>query len=792
MSERAQGAGAQDPVEETTTGGVAFGLLPAQPRQGGYGPVAKGEWSRSPYRHPAAGWGAAMSVGRVLVREREPIAGSQAMVTMNHGRTGFDCPGCAWPDDRGNLLLDICENGIKHVTWEMTHKRVDRRFFAEHTVTELASWTDFDLEDQGRLTEPMSYDPATDRYVPISWDDAFALVGEELRGLASPDEAAFYTSGRLSNEATFLYQLMVREYGTNNLPDCSNMCHEASGRALTASIATGKGTVDLEDWEKCDALFVLGVNAASNAPRMLTALAEAVRRGAQVVHVNPLIEAGATRTIVPHEFVDMALFKSTDTSTMNLQVRPGGDFALIRGMAKVVFEAAQTDPDVLDHAFLAEYTNAFEEYRAVVEATPWDELVTQAGLSEDQIRAAAAVYLASERTVISWCLGVSQHEHGVDTIREIVNLLLLRGNIGREGAGPSPVRGHSNVQGNRTCGIDHRPPAWTDRLAEVCRIDPPRRHGLDTVGTVEGMHDGSVKVFVGMGGNFVLAAPDTVFTAEGLRRCRLTVQVSTKLNRSHLVHGEKALILPCLGRTERDQQASGPQGVTVEDAMSMVHLSTGRKRPASAYLKSEPAIIAGIAKATLPESQTPWDDYVADYDRIRDVMAQVLPGFEGFNQLIRNRHGFRIPQPARERVFRTPSGKAEFSLAELPDVIPASADTLVLQTMRSHDQWNTTIYSNNDRYRGVKNLRELIFMHVDDMRDRGIAEGDLVDIVSTSKDGSKRSVQAFRAIAYDLPRGSAAGYMPELNVLLGPKDFSAQSDQPLMKSIQVTVAPTAA
>ena len=770
---------------------TAFGLLPQGPRQGGYGPRTTAPWSRKPYHHPAAGWGAAISVGEVLLRQREPIAGSGAMLIMNHGASGFDCPGCAWPDDPGNLRLDICENGIKHVTWEMTRKRVDRQFFAEHTVAELRSWTDFDLEDQGRLTEPMSYDAVTDRYVPITWDDAFALIGEELRGLDTPDEASFYTSGRLSNEATFLYQLMVREYGTNNLPDCSNMCHEASGRALNASIGTGKGTVDLQDWEECDALFVLGVNAASNAPRMLTALSDAVRRGAQVVHVNPLIEAGATRTIVPHEFVDMALNKSTRTSTMNLQVRPGGDLALIRGMAKVVFEKAETDPSVLDTAFLETYTNALAGYRQIVETTPWTELVRQAGLTEQQIRAAADVYLGSERTIISWCLGVSQHEHGVDTVREIVNLLMLRGNLGRPGAGPSPVRGHSNVQGNRTCGIDHRPPAWTDRLAAVCRIDPPRHPGLDTVRTVRGMHDGSVKVFVGMGGNFVLAAPDTPYTAEGLTRCRLTVQVSTKLNRSHLVHGEKALILPCLGRTERDRQAGGPQGVTVEDAMSMVHLSVGRKQPASAYLRSEIAIIAGMAKATLPETQTPWDGYVADYDRIRDVMAEVLPGFEGFNHLIRNRHGFRIPQPARGRVFDTPSERAEFSLAPLPDVIPASSETLVLQTMRSHDQWNTTIYSANDRYRGVKNLRELIFLHADDMRDRGLIEGDLVDIVSTSKDGSQRAVHAFRAVPYDLPKGSAAGYMPELNVLIGHSDFSAQSDQPLMKSIQVTVTPSA-
>lgn len=777
-------------TEEQGRQGLAFGLLPAEPRQGGYGPRTDRPWSRKPYRHPAAGWGAAASVGRVVLRERELVAGPLAMLKMNHPISGYDCPGCAWPDDLGNLKLDICENGVKHVTWEMTRKRVDRAFFSAHTVSELADWTDFDLEDQGRLTEPMTYDSETDRYVPISWDDAFALIGDELRELASPDEAAFYTSGRLSNEATFLYQLMVREYGTNNLPDCSNMCHEASGRALNASLATGKGTVDLHDWEQCDALFVLGVNAASNAPRMLTALSDAVRRGAQVVHVNPLIEAAATRTIVPHEFVDMARFKSTDTGTMNLQVRPGGDLALIRGMAKVVFERAQTDPGALDSAFLDRYTNGFDDYRTLVEATQWPDLVRQSGLSEAQIRAAAEIYLASERTVISWCLGVSQHEHGVDTVREIVNLLLLRGNIGRPGAGPSPIRGHSNVQGNRTCGIDHRPPAWIDRLAEVCEIEPPRHPGLDTVKTIRAMNDGSVKVFVGMAGNFVLAAPDTAFTAEGLRRCRLTVQVSTKLNRSHLVHGEKALILPCLGRTERDEQTGGLQGVTVEDAMSMVHLSIGRKQPASAHLLSEPAIIAGMAKATLPDTRTPWDAYIADYDRIRDVMARVLPGFEGFNELVREPHGFRIPQGAREREFGTASGRAEFSHAPLPDVIPADSETLVLQTVRSHDQWNTTIYSNDDRYRGVKNIRELIFMHADDMRVRGIADGDMVDIVSTSKDGSTRSLRAFRAVTYDLPRGSAAGYMPEMNVLIGHRDYSEQSDQPLMKSLRVTVRPS--
>ena len=772
--------------------GESFGLMTEKPRQGGLGPAVTGDWaSTGEYEHPAAGWGAALAVGKVLLEQRQPVAGTRAMFTMNHPKSGFDCPGCAWPDDKG-VALDICENGIKHVTWEMTHKRVGKEFFAEHSVSELSEWTDFALEDAGRLVGPMVYDAASDHYVPISWNDAFRLIADQITALESPDQAAFYTSGRLSNEASFLYQLFARELGTNNLPDCSNMCHEGSGRGLTASLATPKGTADLEDWETCDALFVLGVNAASNAPRMLTSLAEAIDRGAQVVHVNTLREVAGTRTIVPHEILDMATFHSTPTSTMNLQVRPGGDLALVRGMAKVVFEASETDPTALDQAFLDEYTTGLDEYRALVEATPWDRLVEQAGLTEAEIRGAADVYLSADRTVISWCLGVSQHQHGVDTVREIVNLLLLRGNVGRTGTGPSPVRGHSNVQGNRTCGINHKPTEkWLAKLDEVCGITSPREPGLDTVHTVAALHRGDLKVFIGMGGNFVRAAPDTKLTAEGMGRCELTVHVSTKLNRSHLTHGKQALILPCLGRTERDVQESGPQSISTEDAMSSVMLSLGSRKPASPHLLSEPEIIARIARATMPDSATPWEWYVGDYDRIRDTMAKVLPGFEGFNELVRQQYGFRIPQPARERDFQTPSGKAEFSDAELPNVIPEEADVLVLQTMRSHDQWNTTIYSADDRYRGVRNIRELVFMHRRDMKDRGIAEGDLVDIVATSRDGSVRSVSGFRALEYDTPRGSAAGYFPELNVLLGPDDYSRQSDQPLMKDIRVRIAKTA-
>jgi molybdopterin-dependent oxidoreductase alpha subunit len=497
----------------------------------GRGPAPDGGFSRHEYHHPAAGWGAARSVGHVLETRGAPAEGVRALFVMNQEDGGFDCPGCAWPDDPSGLHLDICENGVKHVEWELTRKHVARDFFAAHTVSELAGWSDYDLEDAGRLAEPMRYDTPSDRYVPISWQDAFDLVGSTLRGLASPDEAAFYTSGRLSNEATFLYQLWVREYGTNNLPDCSNMCHEASGDALTAALGTGKGTVDLRDWEQADAIWLMGDNAATNAPRMLTWLAEADRRGAALVHINPLIEAASRRTIVPHEMVDMATFRTTEVGTMNVQVRIGGDMALMRGVAKAVFEAAAGDPAVLDGEFLEAYTSGRPEYQALCEATPWSELVQSSGVAESTIRALARSYLERERVIIAWCLGVTQHEHGVDTVREIVNVLLLRGNIGREGAGPCPVRGHSNVQGNRTCGINHHPDKqFLGRLAEVCHIDPPTAPGLDVVETIKAMHNGRVKVLVSLGGNLALAAPDTLYTFQALRACDLTVHVATKLN----------------------------------------------------------------------------------------------------------------------------------------------------------------------------------------------------------------------------------------------------------------------
>jgi molybdopterin-dependent oxidoreductase alpha subunit len=766
-----------------------LGAVPGVPALG-RGPVP-GDYSRHDYHHPAAGWGAARSVAHVLERAGQPLEGFHALFVMNHQDGGFDCPGCAWPDDPSGLRLDICENGTKHVAWELAPAKADREFFAAHTVSELAGWSDYDLEAVGRLAEPMRYDPASDKYQPISWEDAFTLVGSTLSGLDSPHQASFYTSGRLSNEATFLYQLWVREFGTNNLPDCSNMCHEASGRALTAAIGSGKGTVDLNDWEQSDAIWLMGDNAATNAPRMLTWLAEADRRGAQLVHINPLIEAASRRTIVPHEFVNMATFHTTETGTMNVQVRIGGDLALLRGVAKAVFEAAEKDPDVLDRDFIERYTHGIDEYRALVAATAWTDLVRDSGVDERGIRKLADSYLGSKRVIIAWCLGLTQHEHGVDTVAEVVNLLLLRGGIGREGAGPCPIRGHSNVQGNRTCGINHRPDeAFLDRLSEVCGFDPPREHGLGTVETIEAMRSGDVKVFVALGGNFALATPDQINTFQALRNCELTVQVSTKLNRSHIVHGKRALILPCLARSDKDNQAGGEQGVTVEDAMSMVHISYGMKQPASPHMRSECAIIAGMARATLPEGKSPWQNYVDDYDRIRDTMARVLDGFEDFNARARHPHGFRIRQLARERVFQTPSGRAEFSHAPLPDDVDPGEGRLLLTTVRSHDQFNTTIYSNDDRYRGLKGLRTIVFLNEYEMRDRGLEEFDLVDITSFSKDGTQRTVHGYRAVRYQIPTGCAAGYMPELNVLCGIADVSTQSGQPVTKHLVVEVTPS--
>jgi molybdopterin-dependent oxidoreductase alpha subunit len=745
-------------------------------------------FSQKDYHHPAASWGAALSVGQVLLKSNAAVDGVKAVFQMNHENSGYDCPGCAWPDDRKGLQMDICENGIKHVTWEMTSKRTDAEFFAAHTVTELMAWSDYALEEKGRLTEPMAYNSATDKYEPVSWETAFHTIASHLKAQDSPNRASFYTSGRLSNEATFLYQLFAREFGTNNLPDCSNMCHEASGRAMKESLGTGKGTVDITDWQKANAIFVIGVNAATNAPRMLSALADGVKEhGTKIVHVNPLIEVAATSAITPHDILDMITFKATKTSSLNLQPRIGGDMAFARGMAKHLLEKAKTDSKAIDSSFIKYYTSGFDEYKAVVEATNWKDIEHQSGLKEEEIRAAGEIYREAHAAIISWCLGISQQEFAVDTIREFVNVILMRGNIGRPGAGPCPIRGHSNVQGNRTCGIMHRPdPKWLERMDDATGIKSPREFGLDTVQTLKEMHKGNIDVFVGMGGNFATATPDRNFTFEALRRCKLTVHVSTKLNRSHLVHGKEALILPCLGRTEKDEQACGPQQVTVEDSMSMVHLSVGKKIPASPHLKSELAIIAGIARATMPDSKVPWETWVGNYDLIRDKMGEAIAGFEDFNNKVREHLGFRLRQDARELNFLTDTCKANFSSAPLPNAVPEKGK-LMLGTMRSHDQFNTSIYSDNDRYRGVKNIRTIVLMNEEDMRERGLSEFDFIDITSFAKDGSTRTMKGFRAVKYNIPKGSSQGYMPELNALIGIGNYSEQSDQPMMKQLLVEI-----
>jgi molybdopterin-dependent oxidoreductase alpha subunit len=748
----------------------------------------KKKFSQKDNHHPAAAWGAALSVGEVLIKQNAVVDGVRAIFEMNHDKSGFDCPGCAWPDDRHGLKMDICENGIKHVTWEMTGKRVDREFFAKHSVTELMNWSEFALENEGRLTESMVYNPQTDHYEPITWANAFSLMGRHLKALSSPNEASFYTSGRLSNEATFLYQLFAREFGTNNLPDCSNMCHEASGRALTASIGTGKGTVDITDWQKTDAVFVIGVNAATNAPRMLSALVDGVKEhGTKIVHINPLIEVAATTGIAPHDIMDMITFRQTKTSTLNLQPRIGGDLAIMRGIAKYLVEESKTDPKAIDSIFIKYHTAGFDDYKKILEETSWEELEHQSGVPVQQIKEAAEIYRQAPTAIISWCLGISQQEFGVDTIREIANVLLMRGNIGKPGAGFCPIRGHSNVQGNRTCGVAHAPKeAWLARMDDACNIKSPREHGLNTVHTIEGMHNGSVKFFLGMGGNFAIATPDTRYTFEALRRCNFTAHVSTKLNRSHLVHGVEALILPCLGRTEIDMQKGGEQSITVEDSMSQVHLSKGMNLPASPHLLSELAIIAGLARATLTNSPTPWEEYIANYDLIRDKMSEAIAGFEDFNRRVREKFGFRIKQHARELVFDTPNGKANFSLASLPNALPP-AGKLMLSTMRSHDQFNTTIYSDNDRYRGLKNLRTMLLMNEADMKERGLEQFDLIHITSFGKDGSTRELDGFRAVRYNIPKGCASGYMPELNVLAPIGNYSKQSDQPMMKQLLVEI-----
>ena len=752
-----------------------------------------------PYHGAAGGWGALRSVAQAWIGSDNALKNIRALLKTNQNG-GFDCPGCAWGDSPESGMVKFCENGAKAVNWEATKRRVDAAFFAKHSVTALLEQSDYWLEYQGRLTEPMRYDAETDRYTPVSWEAAFDLIGQHLNALPSPDMAEFYTSGRASNEAAYLYQLFVRAYGTNNFPDCSNMCHEASGVALGQSVGVGKGTVTFDDFEHADAIFVWGQNPGTNHPRMLEPLREAVKRGAQVVCVNPLKERGLERFQHPQHPLEMLTNGDRPTNTAYFRPALGGDMALLRGMAKFLLqwerEAQATGaPAVFDHAFIAEHTAAVEAYLEVVEASSWEQIVQQSGLGLADIEQAARMYARAEKVIMCWAMGITQHRHSVPTIQEIANLMLLRGNLGVPGAGLCPVRGHSNVQGDRTMGINERPPvALLDALERRFGFAVPRHNGHNTVEAIRAMLDGKARVFIGLGGNFAQATPDTERTAQALRNCELTVQISTKLNRSHLIHGQQALILPCLGRTDIDLQGEGPQAVTVEDSFSMVHASNGQLKPLSRQMRSEPAVIAGIAAATLGSKPVDWHWLVADYGRIRELIADTIPGFEGFNQRLQHPGGFYLGNSAGQRQWKTPSGRANFKANALPDdllheSVRASGQVpdLIMQSMRSHDQYNTTIYGLDDRYRGVKGQRDVLFANEADIIRLGFNPGDKADIVSLWGDGRERRVKGFTLLAFDIPAGQAAAYYPEVNPLVPLESVGDGSHTPTSKFVAIRI-----
>ncbi len=736
--------------------------------------------------HAAAGTTAVAVALKRAVEQMGPARTAQTLLQLNQV-DGFDCQGCAWPDpDPGHRhTAEFCENGAKAVTEEATRRRVDRSFFAEHPLADLEERSEYWLGQQGRITEPMVKRAGATHYEPIGWDDAFSLVAGHLRGLASPDEAVFYTSGKTSNEAAFVYQLFARAFGTNNLPDCSNMCHESTSVALAETIGMGKGSVTLQDVHEAELIVVIGQNPGTNHPRMLSALEIAKKGGARIVAVNPLREAGLVRFKNPQTPRGL-VGPGTALADLHLPVRINGDLALFQGLASYLLAH-----DAVDHDFVANHTHGFEEWAAHLAHVDWAEIERASGLTRAQIEEAGEMLRTSRRTVFCWAMGITQHRNAVGTIKELVNLALMQGNIGKPGAGLCPVRGHSNVQGDRTMGIWERPkPAFLDALQEEFGFDPPREHGLDTVDSVKAMHDGRARVFFAMGGNFASAVSDTEVTEEALRRTDLTVHVSTKLNRSHAVTGREALILPVLGRTEKDFTGGREQRITVEDSMSVVHSSKGPLKPASPHLRSEVDIVCSLAEATFGPAADdsraiPWAGFRDDYRTIRRRIANVVPGCAAYDEKVERPGGFTLPHPPRDsRTFTTDVERAVFSVVPL-EVLEVPDRRLLLQTLRSHDQFNTTIYGLDDRYRGVKNGRRVVFVHPDDIRHLGWSDGDLVDLVSEWDDGSERTAPAFRVVAYDQPLGCAAAYYPETNPLI-PLDSKAEgSNTPTSKSVIV-------
>lgn len=745
-----------------------------------------------PNDRPAGGWGALRSVAKQLTEQGIPIHGAKTLLSANQP-DGFDCPGCAWPDPAptARTRFEFCENGAKAAAAEGTRHRVDPDFFARHSIDDLLTRTDHWLEAQGRLTHPMIRHEGSHHYQPIEWQAAFDLIGDTLRNLESPHQALFYTSGRTSNEAAFLYQLFARRHGTNNLPDCSNMCHESSGVGLGHTIGIGKGTVSLEDFDHAEAIFIIGQNPGTNHPRMLTTLAEAARRGTPIVAINPLRERGLVRFAHPQKPLDM-LTGGQWLATHYLPVRINGDVALLKGIAKAALAREATAPGtVLDPTFIAENTDGFDAWRQDIEATPWREITEQSGIDRRAIETVAEVYCRSRATIICWAMGLTQHKNAVDNVEEIVNLLLMRGNFGKPGAGACPVRGHSNVQGDRTVGITEKPKrVFLDRLEAHFAFDPPREDGHDTVHAIHAMHRGDAKVFIGMGGNFHQATPDTTYTAEALRRCDLTVQISTKLNRSHLVTGRRALILPCLGRSEIDHQQSGPQFVTCENSMSVVQKSQGRRPPADAKLRSEPAIVAGMARATFDEPEgegIDWQGLVDDYDRIRDAIEMCIPGFESYNERVRVPGGFVLYNGTRDRKWNTNIKRARFTVHAIPR-IDLAPDQYLMMTVRSHDQYNTTIYGLDDRYRGIFGERRVVMMDHDDIVRAGFVEGQVVDLTSHWQ-GETRMAPGFIVVEQQLPTKCVATYFPEANVLVPVDHVADRSNTPASKSVVISITP---
>lgn len=743
---------------------------------------------RKPIDQKSAGLPALWSAGVKIVENLTPTSAYKTLFKLNQ-KGGIDCPGCAWPDpdDDRSVLGDYCENGVKAIAEEAMRRRIGAHFFAKQSIEELSRYSDYELSKFGRLTEPLVVQPGSTHYQPISWSEAFRMIADELNGLGHPDEAVFYTSGRTSNEAAFLYQLFVRAFGTNNLPDCSNMCHESSGKGLGETLGIGKGSVTLPDLYEAELIIIMGQNPGTNHPRMLSALEKCKNNGGKIISVNPLPEAGLINFVNPQSPLKM-ITGGTQLTDVFLQVKINEDVALLKAWMWLLLEQEDQNPgEILDWPFIQEHTEGVETLLAHIRSLDFQELVTRTGVLESQIRKSFELILQKKKIIVCWAMGLTQHKNGVDNVREIVNLLLLKGSIGKPGAGTCPVRGHSNVQGDRTMGIWEEPPEWfLDNLKKTFGFEPPRNHGYSVVDAMEAMHDGKAKVFIAMGGNFLSATPDTHYTAEALRNCNLTVQVSTKLNRSHLIHGKRAIILPCLGRTEIDKQSGQEQFVSVENSMGIVHSSKGTLPPASPVLLSEPAIVAGIATTTLGNKfDIPWEELSGNYDKIRDLIEAVIPGFDRFNERIRKPEGFYLPNGSRVRTFNTEDGRAHFTINELSD-LELAPDELIMMTIRSHDQYNTTIYGMDDRYRGILNERRVILMNAQDMVHFKLSEGDLVDITS-SYNGQTRHADLFIVVTYPIPQGCTATYFPEANVLVPFDQYARKSKTPISKSVIVKI-----